>query len=461
MSRNPQRKVTSRRESAYDIRRRIAMPVRRISRRSFLGGSTLTGAAIRIGLPPLEAMFNSGGTAYAAATPAGRIAEQPIESRFLAWFNGNGIPERYWIPTETGEGYRMTPCLSPLAPFRNDVHILSGLDNDIARVPGPGNDHHRSMSGLMTGVPFTGRGGGGPSIDQVIAAKVGGRSRFRSLQVGVCPESHGDSIQRNMSWAGKDRALPPELIPQNLFDRIFGVKDPAWIERKKSVLDTVQESAKNLQADLGRHDQARLDDYLSSIRDLERAIGSLPPEYSDVEEPEISGDMKDWPRIAKLQTDLLVHAFASGQTRVASYMLTKCQSLTRLPWLGYTTLRHHDYTHNKTDGPQGQRVLRDICRWHVEEFAYMLGRLKSIPEGDGTLLDNCCLVYVHEHAEANAHKNNGMIAIVAGHAGSMVTGCHTVTAGTMGDLYLSLANDVMQAGVDGFPNARRKLPGIV
>jgi hypothetical protein len=142
-------------------------------------------------------------------------------------------------------------------------------------------------------------------------------------------------------------------------------------------------------------------------------------------------------------------------------MLTKCQSLTRLPWLGYTTLRHHDYTHNKTDGPQGQRVLRDICRWHVEEFAYMLGRLKSIPEGDGTLLDNCCLVYVHEHAEANAHKNNGMIAIVAGHAGSMVTGRHTVTAGTMGDLYLSLANDVMQAGVDGFPNARRKLPGIV
>jgi hypothetical protein len=158
---------------------------------------------------------------------------------------------------------------------------------------------------------------------------------------------------------------------------------------------------------------------------------------------------------------LLVHAFASGQTRVASYMLTKCQSLTRLPWLGYTTLRHHDYTHNKTDGPQGQRVLRDICRWHVEEFAYMLGRLKSIPEGDGTLLDNCCLVYVHEHAEANAHKNNGMIAIVAGHANGMATGRHTESTGTMGDLYLSLANDVMQAEVDGFPNARRKLLGIV
>lgn len=435
--------------------------MRRLSRRTFLGGSALGGAAIRIGLPPLEAMFNSSGTAYAAANAAGRITESPMESRFLVWFNGNGIPERYWIPTETGTDFRITPCLSPLAPFRNDIHILSGLDNDIARVPGPGNDHHRSMSGLMTGVPFTGRGAGGPSIDQAIAAKIGGRSRFRSLQVGVCPESHGDSIQRNMSWAGKDRALPPELIPQNLFDRIFGIKDPAWVDRKKSVLDTVRESSTRLKDDLGRQDQERLDDYMASIRDLERAIGSLPPEYAVVEEPEISGDMKDWPHIAKLQTDLIVHAFASGQTRVASYMLTKCQSLTRMPWLGYTTLRHHDYTHHKADGPTGQRVLRDICRWHVQEFAYLLGRLKSIPEGDGTLLDNTCLLYLHEHAEANAHKNNGLIAIIAGHANQLVTGRHTETTGTTGDLYFTLANDVMQAELDGFPNARRKLLGIV
>jgi len=432
-----------------------------LSRRTFLGGTTLSGAAIRLGLPPLEAMFNSSGTAYAASNAAGRLTENPIEPRFLVWFNGNGIPERYWIPTETGIGFRLTPCLAPLGPFRDDIHVFSGLDNDIARVPGPGNDHHRSMSGLMTGVPFTGRGAGGASIDQAIAAKIGGRSRFRSLQVGVCPESHGDSIQRNMSWAGKDRALPPELIPQNLFDRIFGIRDPAWVDRKKSVLDTVRESSSRLKDDLGRQDQVRLENYLASIRDLERAIGNLAPEYVAVEEPEISGDMKDWPRIAKLQSDLLVHAFASGQTRVASYMLTKCQSLTRMPWLGYTTLRHHDYTHNKAQTPASQRVMRDICRWHVQEFAYLLGRLKSIPEGDGALLDNTCLLYLHEHAEANAHKNNGMIAIAAGHVNAMTTGRHTETVGTMGDLYLTIANDVMKADIEGFPNARGKLLGVV
>jgi hypothetical protein len=111
--------------------------------------------------------------------------------------------------------------------------------------------------------------------------------------------------------------------------------------------------------------------------------------------------VKDYPRIAKLQTDLLVHALASRQTRVATYMLTKCQSLVRLPWLGYTTLRRHDYTHTSADSPRGQRILRDLCKWHVEEFAYVLAKLKSIPEGDGMLLDHTSVLFIHEHAEAN------------------------------------------------------------
>ena len=186
----------------------------------------------------------------------------------------------------------------------------------------------------MTGTQFTGRGAGGPSIDQAIAAKIGGDSRFRSLQIGVSQESFGESIQRNMSWAGYDRALPPEMLPNRLFDRLFGSRDAGWIDRKKSVLDAVQEDAAGLRNALGREDQTRLDEHLSSIRDLERAIATLPPEYRRVDPPETDGDMKDWPKIARLQSDLLVHALASGQTRVASYMLTKCQGLSRFPWLG-------------------------------------------------------------------------------------------------------------------------------
>lgn len=405
-------------------------------------------------------MFNPNGTAYAAVTPAGKVLESPVESRFVLWFNGNGIVERYWIPVKTGTDFELTPCLSPLAPFRNDIHVITGLDNPAARKPGPGNDHHRSMSGLVSGTSFTGRGAGGPSIDQAIAAKIGGASRFRSLQIGVCQESFGESIQRNLSWAGYDRALPPEMIPHKLFDRLFGARDEGWIARKKSILDAVGEDAAQLKASLGKQDQLRVEDHLASIREVERSIAGLLPEYGKVEEPDSSGDMKDWPRISKLQTDLLAHALITRQTRVASYMLTKCQGLSRFPWLGYTAARHHDYTHHNADSPESQRIMRDICKWHVEEFAYLLAKLKSIPEGDGTLLDHCCLVFIHEHAEANAHKNNGLAVIVAGHT-RLVTGTHTKMTGTISDLYLTLANDVMGANLESFPSTGKKLRGVV
>jgi len=429
------------------------------SRRTFLRGLGLSGAVIRIGLPALDAMFNPNGTAYAAANRQGSRA---IETRFVFWFNGNGIPEKYWIPEDTGADFQFTPCLNPLAPFRKDIHVITGLDSPAARLPGPGNSHYPSMSALVSGQVYTGRGAGGPSIDQVLAARLGEESRFRSLQVGVCQESFGESIQRNLSWADRDRPLPPEMIPHRLFDRLFGSREEHWVSREKSILDAVQEDARAIKSRLGSQDQARLDDYLSSVRDLERSIASLPPEYKTVvERPPEGGDLKDWPRIAKLQSDLLVHALASRQTRVASFMLTKCQGLSRFPWLGHTAERHHEYTHGQVETPRGMRILRDICRWHVEEFAYLVGRLKSTPEGDGTLLDRTCLLFVHEHAEANIHKNNNLALIVAGHAGNLKTGLHTRMTGTLGDLYMTLADEAVGARLGSFPTFEKKLTGVV
>jgi hypothetical protein len=111
--------------------------------------------------------------------------------------------------------------------------------------------------------------------------------------------------------------------------------------------------------------------------------------------------------------------------------------------------------------PEGQRILRDICRWHVEEFAYFLARLKSIPEGDGTLLDHTCALFIHEHAEANSHKNAGLAMIAAGHAGGMKTGLHSRVTGTVGDLYLTLAEEVVGAPIGGFPTGEKKLSAVV
>ena len=430
-----------------------------LSRRSFLRGLTAAGAAVRVGLPALDAMFNPNGTAYAAAR---RMDERPIDSRLVFWFNGNGIPEKYWKPAETGADYRITPCLRPLAPYKDDIHVITGLDSPAARLPGPGNSHYPSMSALLSGRIYTGRGAGGPSFDQIVAGKIGGETRFRSLQIGVCQESFGEAIQKNMSWADRDRPLPPETLPYRLFDRLFGAREEGWIDRKKSVLDAVQGDAAALSGRLGATDQARLDEYLQSVREVERSIAGLPPEYHrEVERPAEGGDLRDYPRIAKLQSDLLVHAFASGQTRVASYMLTKCQGLSRFPWLGLTAQRHHEYTHGEVETPRGMRILRDICRWHVEEFAYLVGKLKTTPEGDGNLLDRTLLVFAHEHAEANPHKNNDLALILAGHAGGLQTGRHSWMAGTLGDLYVTLADEALGAGVDDFPTFEEKLTGVV
>lgn len=430
----------------------------RLSRRTLLKGFSAAQAAVTVALPPLVSMFNSHGTAYAAEGA-------PIERRFVLWFNGNGIPERYWIPDETGSAYAMTPCLDPLARLRNDVHVVSGLDNS-AIVNTAFDGHSTAMSALMTCTRFSGRGPSGPSLDQLVAAKLGSETRFRSLQIGVSQESFGGAMQKNMSWAGPDRPLPPEEIPHRLFDRLFGARDEGWVKRKRSILDAVRENANELRKGLPVEDSQRLDEHLSSVRDLERSIASLPPEFRKVTPPGEDFDMKDWPRIAKVQSDLLAYALATRQTRVASYMLTKCQGLARFPWLGHTAARHHDYTHKDgkapgASGAEGQRILRDICRWHVEEFAYLVSKLKSIPEGAGTLLDNSMLVFVHEHAEANLHKASGMIAVVAGSRDKLIHGRHTRVAGNVGDFYLTLTEGVLNAGLGTLPTATKKLPGIL
>src|SRR5437773_10060933 len=133
------------------------------------------------------------------------------------------------------------------------------------------------MSALMTCTRYTGRGPGGPSFDQYLAARLGDNSRFRSLQIGVSQESFGGAIQKNMSWAGPDRPLPPEEIPHRLFDRLFGASEESWVQRKRSILDAVLQDATQLRKTLPREDELRLEENRSPIRDLERAIVSLLP----------------------------------------------------------------------------------------------------------------------------------------------------------------------------------------
>ena len=353
----------------------------RSSRRIFLKGLTAAHAPVVVGVPPLVSMFNSNGTAYAADTPPARGAGA-IRKRFVLWFNGNGIPERYWIPSPNRRRLRhdaLPDADGALARRR------SGAERARQHLRRR-NGHPQSLCALMTCTRLTFDGPGAPSLDQMLARKIGGNSRFRSLQIGVSQESFGGAIQKNMSWAGPNRPLPPEEIPHRLFDRLFGAKDQGWINRKRSILDALAKDGALLRKGLPKEDEMRLDEHLSSIRDLERAIARC----RRIPEGHRAGRRLRHERLAarrQAPERLLAYALATGQTRVASYMLTKCQGLARFPWLGHTAARHHDYTHKDGKAPgekgeEGQRILRDICRWHVEEFAYLVAKLKSIPEGD-------------------------------------------------------------------------------
>ena len=356
----------------------------RISRRALLKGFTASGARIVVGLPPLVAMFNSPGHGLCRRVAA-TGAEKPIESRFVLWFNGNGIPERYWIPSEDGPRLpnHAVPVAARAVPRRHSRHHRPRQSRPPADL---GNGHTNSMSGLMTGTQFTGRGAGGPSIDQVIAAKIGGDSRFRSLQIGVSQESFGESIQRNMSWAGYERALPPEMIPHRLFDRLFGQREEGWVNRKRSILDAVSEDADGAQEEAsGRRSGPRWTSISPASAIWSAPSPGLPPEYRRVDPPDFDGDMKDWPRIAKLQSDLLAQALATHQTRVASYMLTKCQGLSRFPWLGYTVgaaSRLHPRRRQSARAPtasKGSASCAISASGTCEEFAYLVAQAEIHP----------------------------------------------------------------------------------
>ena len=319
------------------------------------------------------------------------------------------------------------------------------------------------MSSLMSGEAFTGRGAGGPSIDQVIAQKIGNDSRFRSLQIGVCQESFGESIQRNMSWAARDRALPPEMIPHRLFDRLFGGKDLGWIERKKSVLDRVREDASAFNAGLGQEDKTRLDEYLTSVRD---------------------GGAEHRQPAARLRPGAAAAGRHGRHAGLAAHRQAAIRSAGPRAGLGADARRvlHADEVPEPDPVPLARAHHHPASRLHAHPIATVprdsascatsaagtsrsspicVGKLKSMPEGDGNMLDHTLLVYVHEHAEANSHKTSGMAAILAGHTGRLKTGMHSMMAGTVGDLYLTLAEEVMQAPIGKFPSAQKKLSDVV
>src|SRR5437762_3783981 len=396
----------------------------------------LRGLGTAVALPLLDAMAPRTARAIEAAAAPRRMA-------FI--YVPNGVHMDEWTPTKDGADYELPAILQPLTPVKDDVMVLSGLTCDKARPNGDGaGDHARASSAFLTGAQARKTAGAnfrsGVSADQIAAQKLGDQTRLASLELGIekfrgtgnCDSGYSCVYEHTLAWRNPTTPLPTEVDPQIIFDRLFSENsnDPERLKRRRlrsSVLDAVLDDAHSLERTLGGADRQKLDQYLSSVRDIEDRIQraeKLPP----VELPqgtkrpnEPPADLTDH---LHLMSDLMALAFQTDVTRIITFMFAREGSDRSYPMAGVKE-GHHTITHHQNK-PDLLAKIRAINTYHIEQFAYLLGKLKSIPEGDGTLLDNCMIAYGSAIGDGNRHNHDDLPVLLAGRGGGTIkTGRHT------------------------------------
>lgn len=402
-----------------------------LSRRTLSRRTLLRGMGTAVALPFLDAMR----PAFAASSR--RLStEAPVRIAFS--YVPNGIIMEDWTPSAEGALGKLPKVLEPVAKFRDDVMVMSGLTHNNGRALGDGpGDHARAAASFLTGVHPKKTDGAdiqnGISVDQVAAGLLGDRTRFASLELGTehgrlagnCDSGYSCAYSNSISWRSETTPMPPEVNPRLVFERLFGrpgsSDDPvARAKRKrydKSILDFVREDTRQLQSDLGPTDQRKLDEYLTGVREIEKRIAATEASAEQVD-PAMnrpSGVPVDFAEHTKLMYDLQVVAFQTDQTRITSFMVGREGSNRTYREIGVPGA-HHGLTHHRGD-EEKIRQISNINRYHMELFAYFLGRLDSIPEGDGTLLDHSIVVYGSGLADGNKHTHHDLPVLVAGRAG--------------------------------------------
>src|SRR5882672_6738146 len=374
-----------------------------LPRRTFLKG---LGTAMA--LPMFEAMV-PGVTTLAKATES--ATGTPKRMAFVYIPNGANMTD--WTPATLGADFDLPVILEPLAPVKNDLLVLSGLAHDKARPNGDGaGDHARASATFLTGCQARKTQGAdirvGVSVDQLAASRVGRQTRFPSLelgcdrgkQVGNCDSGYSCAYSFNISWKSDSTPMPPEVDPRQVFDRLFGAGSRTEIlenralrdQYQKSVLDFVLEDAKRLKSNLGYTDRRKLDEYMTAVRELEQRIqqaekyASVLPDYNKP-----VGIPKDYEQHIRLMYDLLTLSFQTDSTRISSFIMAHDGSNRPYPFIGVSD-GHHDLSHHGNDEAKKQKIAK-INQFHITQFAYFLKKLKSVKEGEGTLLDNSMIVY--------------------------------------------------------------------
>ena len=404
---------------------------RTLSRRTVLRGLGAT-----VALPWLETM----GPLTAWANEANATPKAPNRLAFLYVPNGKNMAD--WTPAKEGTDFELPAILEPLRELRGDFNVLTGLTADKARPHGDGGgDHARALAAFLTGSQPRKTDGtdirAGISVDQVAASRVGDQTRLASLEIGCeqgsmagnCDSGYSCVYSNTMSWRSATQPLPKEVNPKLVFERLFATvpdaERSARDKRRKSILDVVREDAGDLKGKISDSDQRKLDEYFTSIRDIELRIerAAKLPEIKTPDYAKPSGVPGDYQEHLRLMADLLVLAFQTDVTRVATFVLANEGSNKPYPFIGVSE-GHHDLSHHGNDQAKKQKI-RDINKFHVTQLAYLLGKLKSIREGDGTLLDHCLIAYGSGNSDGNAHNHDDLPILLAGRAGGTVkTGRH-------------------------------------
>lgn len=398
----------------------------KISRRGFLRGS-LKGAAVSVGLPLLNLTLNESGNAFAATG-------QRIPVRFGTWVWGCGIIPELWIPENTGTQFTLPAHLEPLTPYRDRLAFFSGFDVKLDGVPN--KPHVTGCLGLRTGIPVPNRKVAAPTLDVLISDQLGG-TRFKSIE--VCSAG----IQRSYSYRDAGSPNPSEISPLALYGRIFGegFQDPNAAEFNpdlrymvhKSVLSATQDERKSLMQQVGADDRSRLDEYFTSIRELEQKLALQLEAPAPVENFTMPNKPADTPIDSeidhvmenhRLMASLLARALQCNQTRVFNMLFSDTASNLRRPGSSST---HHTLTHEEPVDPSlgHQRNVAFFAQRSMLAWRDFLDELSAIPEGDGTLLDNCLVLAHSDCSIAKSHAVEGIPAMVAGNAGGRIrTGFH-------------------------------------
>ncbi len=455
-----------------------------ISRRTFLRG---LGTAIALPLldqmAPLRALAAASSSATSSSATssvatAAKIAAKAIPNRMIFMFVPNGMHMPSWTPDSEGK-LVLPSILQPLQNVRDSVSVLTNLAQHNAFGLGDGaGDHARSGAVWLTGVHPRKTSGAdikcGVSVDQVAAQHVGSRTRFASLELGIergagagnCDSGYSCAYSSSISWQGEATPVAKEINPRLVFDRLFGNgnMDEAAETRyrrdaqRKSILDFVQEDARDLKNKLGARDSAKLDEYLSGVREIEQRMNRADgdnPHVDPANRP--SGIPSDVGEHIRLMGDMMVLALQTDSTRICTMMLANDGSNRSYSNIGISE-GHHELSHHGGDKDKQAKIER-INRFHIEQLAYILNKMQSTKEGAGTLLDNSMLVYGAGISDGDRHNHDELPILLAGKgAGTIKSGQHVRYAPDtpMSNLFVSML-DRMGVREDKFGDSNGRL----